>query len=177
MNHRVSIIVSSTSTTESGLGSPEVCSKASCLSKSVFSKECVHCTFLYIVEPCAEFTCYSPLVLCHSHFLSRVNAQQWSPRTPHTRTKHSTQSGVFVHFFLLFFFFPTCHSRPSATRLSVRRELQAADEKIWLPTSCVFAVVTANACLKNLNPRTESYTSGSRTPSVDLHFRSFSTSL
>ena len=32
----------------------------------------------------------------------------------------------------------------------------------------------ANECLKKANPRTESYTSGSRTPSVDLRFRSFS---
>ena len=33
-----------------------------------------------------------------------------------------------------------------------------------------------NACLKKANPATESYTSGFRTPSVDLHvrFRSFS---
>ena len=30
-----------------------------------------------------------------------------------------------------------------------------------------------NACLKKANPRTELYTSGSRTPSVDLRFRSF----
>ena len=127
MNHRVSIVVSSTSTTESGLGLPEVCSKASCLSKSFFSKECVHCTFFFlIVKPCAEFTCYSPLVLCHSHFLSRVNAQQWSPRKD--QALHSI--GSFRPFLLaLFFFVPTYHSQPSVTLLFVCRELQASDEK------------------------------------------------
>ena len=111
MNHRVSIVFSSTSTTESGLGSPEVCSKASCLSISFFSKKCVHCTFSFlIVKPCAEFTCSSPLVLCHSHFLSRVKAQQWSPRKD--QALHSI--GSFRPFLLALSFFLcqlTIHNR------------------------------------------------------------------
>ena len=84
-----------------------------------------------IVEPCAEFTCYSPLVLCHSHFLSRVNAQQWSPRKD--QALHSI--GSFRPFLLaLFFFFlcqPTIHNRALHCCLCVAtRELQASDEKI-----------------------------------------------
>ena len=176
MNHRVSIVVSNTSI-ESGLGSPEVCSnfgKASCsLASQNQSKRMCSLPFFFIVEPSAEFTCFrlSCFVIV---FLSRVNAQQWSRATqgPSTPVR---ESGVFVHFFLLFFFFffscqLTIHSR--ALRLSVCCELQAADEKNLTPQSHVFSpssqyIRMANACLKKANPRTESYTSFSRTPSVD----------
>ena len=72
MNHRVSIVVSSTSTTESGLGSPEVCSKACCLSKSFFSKECVHCTFFfsYHGDPVADQIVRGPSGWCRSDLIS-----------------------------------------------------------------------------------------------------------
>ena len=182
MNHRVSIAVSSTSATESGLGMPEVCSKASCLSKSVFSKECVHCTFFFIVEPCAEFTCSSPLVLCHSYSFSG----QRSTVVPTHQALHSNRESRFIHFFLLFFsflFFCQLTIDSRALRLSVCRELQASDEKYLTPQRHVFSRSSQypygermfeEGCLKKANPRSESYTSGSRTPSVDLRFRSFS---
>ena len=144
MNHRVSIVVSSTSTTESLLGALEVCSKELPLKISLF-KECVHCTFffLYMAEPCAEFTFYSPLVLCHSHFLSRVNAQKWSPRKD--QALHWIASfRPFLLALFLFYCLPTYHSQPSVTQLSVYRELQYAAwwKKSDSPASCVFAVVT-----------------------------------
>ena len=75
-----------------------------------FKRMCALHFFFLIVEPCAEFTCYSPLVLCHSHFLSRVNAQQWSPRKD--QALHSI--GSFRPFLLaLFFFF--CANLPFTT--------------------------------------------------------------
>ena len=87
-----------------------------------------------------------------------------------------------------FFFFPCCqltiHGR--ALRLSVCCELQAPDEKNLTPQRQVLSrssqyIRMANACFSMLrrafaNPRRESYTSGSRTPSVaqSLRFQSFS---
>ena len=101
---------------------------------------------------------------------------------PHARTKHSTQSGVFVHFFLLFFFFvPTYHSQPSVTLLSVCRELQASDEKnLTSQLPCVFAVVAASVWRTHVHVRRRQIHEQNRTrrvpvaPSVDLRFRSFS---
>ena len=107
---------------------------------SLFKTMCaLHFLFFFLVEPCAEFTCYLPLVLCHSHFLSRVNAHQWSPRKD--QALHSIGSfRPFLHgrFFLLSFL-PTYHSQPSVTRLSVCRELQAVGEKILTPQRHVFS--------------------------------------
>ena len=133
MNHRVSIVVSNTST-ESGLGSPEVCSNfgkpAAAASQNQSKRMCALPFFFFIVEPCAEFTCYSPLVLCHSFSFS---GQRSTVVPGHARTKHSSPwIGSFRPFLLaLFFFFFSCqltiHSR--ALRLSVCCELQAADEK------------------------------------------------
>ena len=151
MNHRVSI-VDNTSTTESGLGSPEVCSKASCscLSKSVFSKECVHCTFFFFLNH-AQSLLANRLSCFVIVFLSRVNAQQWSRATQGSSTP-VRESGVFFLLFFSFFFFScqlTIHSR--ALRLSVCCELQAADEKKSdSPTPCVFAVVTVSAWRTNV---------------------------
>ena len=65
----------------------------------------------------------------------------------HARTKHSTRSGVFVLFFLLFFFFSFCqltiHSR--ALKLSVCASFKLLIKKSDSPMSCVFAVVTVSA--------------------------------
>ena len=76
---------------------------------------------------------------------------------------------------LLFFFFYqlTIHSRVS--RLSVSHELQAADEKIWLPNIVRFLGGLSTWRTHNFEerPRTGLYTSGSRTLSVDIRFRSF----
>ena len=71
-----------------------------------------------------------------------------------------------------FFFVPTYHSQQSITLLSVCRELQAASDgkKSDFPTAMCFrgrhSICLANACScsKKANPRTESYTSGSRSP-------------
>ena len=111
----------------------EVCSKASCLSKSVFSKECVHCTFFFF----CSWTMRSLIalrLLCSVIFFffgSTLNSG------PHARTKHSAQSGVFVHFFLLFFSCQlTIHSR--ALRMCLCRELQAADKKNLTPNVVCF---------------------------------------
>ena len=135
MNHRVSIVVSNTST-ESGLGSPEVCSKASCscLSKSVKKNVCI-AHFFFIVKPCAEFTCYSPLVLCHSFSFS---GQRSTVVPGHARTKHSSPwIGSFRPFllalFFLFLFLPTDHSQSSVTVVCVLRASSCWWKKIWLP--------------------------------------------
>ena len=66
-----------------------------------------------------------------------LNAQQWSPRKD--QALHSI--GSFRPFLLALFFFllPTYHSQPSVTRLSVCRELQAADEKNRTPPRHVFS--------------------------------------
>ena len=77
----------------------------------------------FIVEPCAEFTCYSPLVLCHSFSFSG----QCSTVVPgHARTKHSSPwIGSFRPFllalFFLFLFLPTDHSQSSVTVVCVLR--------------------------------------------------------
>ena len=132
MNHRVSIVVSNTST-ESGLGSPENCSNfekpAAAASQNQSKRMCSLPFFLQLNH--AQSSLAIRLSCFVIVFLSRVNAQQWSRATqgPSTPVR---ESGVFVHFFLLFFFFffscqLTIHSR--ALRLSVCCELQAADEK------------------------------------------------
>ena len=145
MNHRVSIVVSCTSMTESGLGSPEVSLKASCscLSKSVFSKY-VCIALFFIVEPCAEFTCYSPLVLCHSFSFSgqcsTVDPTQ-GPSTPLSREF----SSIILALFFCFFFLPTNHSQSSVTVVCVLRASSCWWKKSDSPTSCVFAVVTVSA--------------------------------
>ena len=79
----------------------------------------------------------------------------------HARTKHSSQSGVSVHFFLLFLFcfvlflffiLPTYHLQSSVTVVCVC-ELQAADEKNLTPQRHVFSrssqyIRMASACLR-----------------------------
>ena len=69
----------------------------------------------------------------------------------HARTKHSTQSGVFVHFFLLFFFLfffffifsiLPAYSQSSVTVVCVLRASSCWWKKSDSPTPCVFAVVT-----------------------------------
>ena len=105
---------------------------------------------------------------------------------PCARTKHFTQAGVFVHFFLLVFsFFIFCANLPFTTERDTVVCHGVASFKLLMkksdfPTAMCFrgrhSIRLANACScsKWANPRTESYTSGSRTPSVDLRFRSFS---
>ena len=134
---------------------------------------CALPSFFFIVEPCPEFTCYLPLVLCHSFSFSG----QRSTMVPgHSRTKHSSPwIGSFRPFLLallfLFLFLPTDHSQSSVTVVCVLRASSCWWKKIWLPNVMCFrrrhSIRMANACLKKANPRTESYTSFSRTPSVD----------
>ena len=125
---------------------------------------------------------FASRALCHILFFflgSTLNSG------PHARTKHSTQSGSFVHFLLLFSFFLNFANLP----FTVERYgcLCVASFKLLMkksdsPTSCIFAVVTVypnGECMFEkawANPRRESYTSGSPTPSVaqSLRFRSFS---
>ena len=99
----------------------------------------------------------------------------------HARIKYSSPwigSFLLALFFFLFLFLPTDHSQSSVTVVCVLRASSGWWKKIWLPNVMCFRrrhrIRMANACLKKANPRTESYTSGSRTPSVDLRFRSFS---
>ena len=84
------------------------------------------------------------------------------------------ESGVFVRFFLLFFSFSFLANWPFTVErygcLCVA-SFKLLLKKIWLPNVMCFrrchSFRMANACLKTANPRTESYTSFSRTPSVD----------
>ena len=122
--------------------------------------------FFFIVEPCAEFTCFPPLVLCHSHFLSWVNAQQWSPRK--NQALPSIES---FRPFLLALSFPfiflfcqlTIHDRALHGCLCVA-SFKLLMKNIWLPNVMCFCATfshhssLANACLKKANPWTESYT-------------------
>ena len=118
-------------------------------------------------------------MLCHSHFLSRVNAQQWSPRKD--QALHSIGSFRPFLLALFFFFVPTYQSQPSVTLLSVCSELQASDEKnLTSQLPCVFAVVTASVWRTHVHVRRRQIHEQNRTrrvpvaPSVDLRFRSFS---
>ena len=91
--------------------------------------------FCFIVEPCAEFTCYSPLVLCHSFSFS---GQRSTVVPGHARTKHSSPwIGSFRPFlfalFFLFLFLPTDHSQSSVTVVCVLRASSCWWKKIWLP--------------------------------------------
>ena len=114
MNHRVSIVVNqqhvSDVSTESGIGTPEVCSKASCLSKSVFSKECVHCTFFFFFFLrlnhaqsllALRLSCFVSYIV----FLSRVRRSTvvptQGPSTPLNREFSSISSCSF--FFFIYF--------------------------------------------------------------------------
>ena len=142
----------------------------------LFTRMCALHFFFLLVEPCAEFTCYSLLVLCHCHFPSRVNAQQWSPRKH--QALHSI--GSFRSFLLALFFVPTYHSQPSVTLLSVCRELQASDEKnLTSQLPCVFALVTASVWRTHVHVRIRQIDEENSTcrvpvaPSVDLNVRSF----
>ena len=117
---------------------------------------------------------------CHCHFLSLVNARQWSPRKD--QALHSI--GSFRPFLLAFFFLfcqLTIHNR--ALRLSVCRELQAADEKNLTPQRHVFSRPSQYMYPygertfeegKSTNRIVHVGFPTSRTPSVDLRFRSFS---
>ena len=141
MNHRVSIVVSSTSNVNDWKWTRIARSLLESqlpLKISLFKRICaLHFSF-YTVEPCAEFTCYSPLVLCHSHVVTFFLGSTLNSG-PHARTKHSTQSGVFVHFFLLFFYFfanlPFTTER--YTVVCVSRASSCWWKKSDSPTSCV----------------------------------------
>ena len=104
-------------------------------------------------------------------FLSRVNAQQWSRATQESSIP-VRESGVFFLLFFSFFFF-SCHWPFTVERYGCLcvASFKLLMKKIWLPNVMCFrrrhSVRMANACLKKANPRTESYTSFSRTPSVD----------
>ena len=108
MNHRVSIVVSNTSTAlkvDSDLPKFARISESQMqLPLKISLKECVHCPFFFffIVEPCAEFTCYSPLMLCHSFSFS---GQRSTVVPGHARTKHSSPWIRSFRPFLLALFF------------------------------------------------------------------------
>ena len=178
MNHRVSIVVISTSAMSRLIVEserPKFAQKPAASQNQSFQKNVCTALFLFyfIGEPCAEFTCSSPLVLCVIYCFSFSGQRSTvvptqGPSTPLNREFSSISSCSF------FFFFSFCqltiHSQ--ALRLSVCCELQAADEKNLTPKRHVFSRSSqyipgyGERMFEKANPRRESYTSGSRTPSV-----------
>ena len=166
MNHRVSIVVNSTSAT-SRLGGSEQKKPLSRLNLkwnrnarsllesqlplkiSLFKRMCaLHFFFIFyfnIVEPCAEFTCSSPLVLGVIYCVSFSGQRSTVVPTQGQSTPLNREFSSISSCSFLFCFFSFCqliiHSQ--VLRLSVCCKLQAADEKKSdSPTPCVFAVVT-----------------------------------
>ena len=144
MSHRVSIVVNSTSATSRlkvEAERPKFARKPAASQNQSFQKNVCTALFLYSWTMRRVYLLSASRALCHilCFFLgSTLNSGA------HARTKHSTQSGVSVHFFLLFFyllflvfFLPTHHSQSSVTVVCVC-ELQAADEKIWLANIMCF---------------------------------------
>ena len=93
-------------------------------------------SFMNIKNRTGPNTCYSPLGLCHSHFLPRVNAQQWSPRKD--QALHSI--GSFRPFLLALFFLwqLTIHNRALHCCLCVP-SFKLLMKKICLPNCHVFS--------------------------------------
>ena len=144
MNHRVSIVVNSTSAmsrlkVESER--PKFARKPAASQNQSFQKNV--CTALFFFSSWTMrrvyllFASRAYIFLNYIVFLSRVNARQWCPRKD--QALHSI--GSFHPFLLAVFFFSCCqltiHSR--ALRLSVCCELQAADEKNLTPQRQVFS--------------------------------------
>ena len=130
MNHLASIVVSRMSVT-SRLNiveseRPKFAREQAASQNQSFQEYLCTALFLYLNH--AESLLALRLSCFVIVFLSRVNAQQWPPRKD--QALHSI--GVFVHFFLLFFFanLPFTVERYRCLCVMVCCELQAADEKI-----------------------------------------------
>ena len=125
MNHRVSIVVNSTSATSRlkvESERPKFARKPAASQNQSFQKNVCTALLFYFCSWTMRrvYLLFTTRALCHILFFflgSTLNSG------PHARTKHSTQSGVFVHFFLLFFFFflPTYHSQSSVTVVCMLR--------------------------------------------------------
>ena len=182
MNHRVSIVVNSTSATSRlkvESERPKFARKPAASQNQSFQKNGCTALFFYIVEPCAEFTCSPPLVLCVIYCVSFSGQRSTvvptqGPSTPLNQEFPSISSCSFL---FIIFSFPFCQLTidSRALRLSVCASFKLLMKKNLTRQRHVFSrssqyiriyawrTYVWEACA---NPRRESYMPGSRTPSV-----------
>ena len=188
MNHRVSIVVNSTSASRLKAESerPQFPRKPATSQNQCFQKNVCTAPF-FIVELCQEFSCSLPLVICVIYGFQSFSGQRSTvvptqgPSTPLNREFPSISSCSFF-----FFILPTYPSQSSVTVVCVC-ELQAADEKNLTPQlhaqRHVFSrssqyIRMANACLRRhtqIHEENRAHQVPVHPPSPGgLHFRSFS---
>ena len=130
MSHRVSIVVKTRQRLKVGSDRPKFARKpAAAASQNQSFQKNVCIALFFTVEPCAQFTCYSLLVLCHSFSFSGQRSTVVQGRA---RIKHSSPwigSFLLPLFFFLSLFLPTDHSQSSITVVCVLRAPSACSKK------------------------------------------------